>query len=413
MSERRASVANAVRSIDRALLRLAPPRVGPFRPHAFRSRLHSERNAAWLGIALGVTFTVCFATGLLSHLIQHPPSWFAWPSRPAGAYRLTQGIHVATGIASIPLLLAKLWTVYPRFWTWPPVRSLAHLLERISLVPLVGGSLFLLFSGTASITRWNPWPFSFPPVHYAAAWITIGALVIHVGAKLPVASRALSSRSDERRVELAAADGSGAGTAGGLSRRGFLGAVAATTGGLVVATVGQTLRPLAGLSVLAPRDPRSGPQGLPVNKTAGSAGVIEAATSPAYRLTVEGDVGRPLSLTLDELRALPQHRASLPIACVDGWSVQADWRGVRVRDLLGMAGAPADATAEVVSLQRPGAAYASSTLNRSHASDPDTLLALEVNGEPLDLDHGFPLRLVGPNRPGVMQTKWVTRVVVR
>jgi DMSO/TMAO reductase YedYZ molybdopterin-dependent catalytic subunit len=45
-------------------------------------------------------------------------------------------------------------------------------------------------------------------------------------------------------------------------------------------------------------------------------------------------------------------------------------------------------------------------------ADPDTLLALELNGEPLDLDHGFPVRLIGPNRPGVQQTKWVGRVVV-
>ncbi|HEY8202309.1 MAG TPA: molybdopterin-binding protein, partial [Actinomycetota bacterium] len=100
--------------MDDWLLHLAPPRVGPFREGAFGSRLHSERNAAWLGVSLGVTFTVCFVTGLLSHVIQHPPSWFLWPSRPAGLYRVTQGIHVATGIASIPLLLAKLWTVYPR-----------------------------------------------------------------------------------------------------------------------------------------------------------------------------------------------------------------------------------------------------------------------------------------------------------
>jgi DMSO/TMAO reductase YedYZ molybdopterin-dependent catalytic subunit len=40
------------------------------------------------------------------------------------------------------------------------------------------------------------------------------------------------------------------------------------------------------------------------------------------------------------------------------------------------------------------------------------LLALEVEGEVLHLDHGYPARLIGPNRPGVMQTKWVTRLVV-
>ena len=105
----------------------------------FTSALHETRNAAVLGIALGVSFGTCFLTGLLSHLIQHPPSWFEWPSRPAGLYRITQGVHVTTGFASIPILLAKLWTVFPRFWTWPPFRNVAHAVERITLVPLVAG----------------------------------------------------------------------------------------------------------------------------------------------------------------------------------------------------------------------------------------------------------------------------------
>ena len=401
---------------DAWLQRLAPPRIGPFRAGAFRSRLHDERVAASLGIALGIAFVLCFATGLISHLIQRPTGWFAWPARPAWLYRVTQGLHVATGIAAIPLLLAKLWAVSPRFWTWPPLRSTGHLVERISLVPLVGGSLFMLFTGIGSIARLRPWSFSFPAAHYAAAWITIGALVVHVGAKLHVAARSLAR---EARAGAAPADPGARrqpqpheAAPGGLSRRGFLGAVLAAVGAATVATVGQTVRPLAGASVLAPRDPRVGPQGVPVNRTARSAGVTEAATDPGYLLAVEGDVETPLALTLDDLRALPQREAVLPITCVDGWSATATWRGVPVPQLLAMAGARANASAEVVSLQAPGTAYASSELEPPHAADADTLLALELNGEPLDLDHGFPVRLIAPNRPGVMQTKWVTKLVV-
>lgn len=389
--------------LDDRLRRLAPPRAGPFRPGAFRSQLHAERTAAWLGIALGVAFGVCFVTGLLSHLIQYPVSWFSWPARPGWLYRVTQGVHVATGIAAIPLLLAKLWTVSPRFWTWPPFRGVAHLLERITLLPLVGGSLFLLFTGVASISRLRPWTFSFPAAHYAAAWIAIGGLVAHVGAKLHVAARALRREAAEGTAEPTA----------GLSRRGFLGAAAAAVGAVTLATVGQTARPLRGLSVLAPRDPAVGPQGVPVNRTARSAGVRELATDPGYRLTVEGEVGSPRSFTLDELRALPQREAELTITCVDGWSATATWRGVAVPDLLALVGAREGAEAEVVSLQAPGTAYATSALDASHAADPETLLALELNGEPLQLDHGYPVRLIAPNRPGVMQTKWVTSVVVR
>jgi DMSO/TMAO reductase YedYZ molybdopterin-dependent catalytic subunit len=363
--------------------------------------LHDPRVASILGIALGVTFSVCFVTGLLSHLIQQPPSWFEWPSRPAGLYRITQGLHVATGLAAIPLLLAKLWSVYPRLWTWPPIEDLTHLVERAALLPLVAGSIFMLFTGLADIGLWYPWRFFFPAGHYWGAWITMGALVVHVGAKAPIVRRELSTRS------LDVLDRPGE----GLTRRGFLAVVAATSGLITLTTIGQTFRPLNFLGVLAPRRPDVGPQGFPVNKSAAGAGVIENARDPAYRLSVGGRVARSLSLSLADLRALPQHEATLPIACVEGWSASARWRGVRVRDLLELAGASGDATVLIESMQRSGL-YNSSELNPSHSSDEDTLLALDINGEPLHVDHGYPLRLIGPNRPGVMQTKWVNRLVV-
>ena len=368
----------------------------------FRSRLHQRRLGAWLGIALGVTFGICFLTGLISHLIQNPGGWFPWPSRPAGLYRVTQGIHVATGIASIPLLLAKLWVVYPHLWRKPPFRDLAHVVERISLVPLVAGGLFLLVSGVINITNWYPWAFFFPAAHFWVAWITIGAMVVHLGAKW-TATREAVRRDGEPDAA--------AGTPG-LSRRGFLATVGAALGGLTLATVGQTVFPLRGISVLGSRKPDVGPQGFPVNKSAAGAGVLDLARAPDYRLRVEGNVATPLELSLDDLRALPQTEAVLPIACVDGWSASARWRGVRVRDLIAMAGAPERPQVVVESLQ-PRGLYRTSVLSRSHAADPLTLLALEVGGEPLHLDHGYPLRLIAPNRPGVMQTKWVGRLIVR
>ncbi|MEP7113334.1 MAG: molybdopterin-binding protein, partial [Ilumatobacteraceae bacterium] len=87
----------------------AAGRVRAWRDGRLAEGSHSDRVAAILGASLGISFLVCFLTGLLSHLIQHPPDWFAWSTRPAGLYRFTQGLHVATGIATIPLLFAKLW----------------------------------------------------------------------------------------------------------------------------------------------------------------------------------------------------------------------------------------------------------------------------------------------------------------
>lgn len=368
----------------------------------FTSTLHEERTAAWLGIALGVTFTICFTTGLWSHIQQNPPSWFDPIARPAGLYRVTQGLHVATGIATIPLLLAKLWVVYPKLFRRPIFSGLGSLLERLSLIPLIGGGIFLLFTGLANINLWYPWPFNFRTSHYWVAWITIGALIVHVGAKLASTRTAISRRAvDDPAVVRASA----------LDRRRFLTLVAGASGLLTVFTVGQTVWPLRKLALLAPRRPDTGPQGFPVNRSATAAGVVTAARDPGYRLVVEGNVRRPLELSLDQLRALPLHRAVLPIACVEGWSASQEWRGVRVRDLLERAGAPSGARVRVHSLQQRFA-YASSDLDTAQAHDIDTLLALEVGGEPLHLDHGYPLRLIGPNRPGVNQTKWVTRLVV-
>ncbi|CAN5860933.1 molybdopterin-dependent oxidoreductase [soil metagenome] len=373
---------------------------------SFSSPLHDERIAAALGIALGVSFSVCFATGLFSNLLQDNPSWAFWPSRPAGLYRVTQGVHVTTGLASIPLLLAKLWVVYPKLFAWPAFSSLAHLVERLTLLVLVGGGLFLVFTGLGNINIYRPWSFGFRPGHYWAAWTTIGAMIVHIGAKAGTTRLVLRGTGEP----LGAPDAERTNT-GGLGRRGFLGTVFGASGAVALFTVGQTFAPLRKLALLAPRRPDVGPQGFPINRTAASAGVTETAFDPGYRLTVEGP-GGPLRLSLADLRDRPQHEATLPIACVEGWSAEARWRGVRVRDLLAEVGAPDDAGARVVSFQR-GRRLGSSDLHANAAHDPDTLLALEVNGEPLHVEHGYPLRLIGPNRPGVLQTKWVDRLEAR
>jgi len=381
----------------------------PLRQHAYQSPLRDERVAAWLGAALGALFTTCFVTGLFSHLHQHPLSWLPVPSRPAGLFRFTQGLHVACGIASLPVLLGKLWVVWPRFVALPPGRRIADAVERLGVLALVTGGIYMVFSGIANIAQWYPWRFSFTASHYWTAWITIGAVIAHVAAKAPITTRALRHR--RQRPALTDADpvlGSSAeGVHDGLDRRGFLATVAAASGVLTLVTVGQTLPGVRRLAVLAPRDPDT----RPVNRSARNAGVVEAASSPDYRLRVEGRVATPLTFSVTELRSLPTHTAELPIACVEGWSWSAPWSGVRLRDLLAMAGAPPDAEVQVESLEQHSP-YAISFVNHRQALDRDTLLATHLDGDPLSEDHGFPLRLIGPGRPGVNQTKWVTRVVV-
>jgi DMSO/TMAO reductase YedYZ molybdopterin-dependent catalytic subunit len=107
-----------------------------------------------------------------------------------------------------------------------------------------------------------------------------------------------------------------------------------------------------------------------------------------------------------DLQAMEQVTAELPIACVEGWSTTQRWTGVRLRDLARMAGLDDPVRVEVRSLQ-PRGALRRTTLNQGQLMHPQALLALEVNGADLSLDHGFPARVIVPALPGVHCTKWV------
>ncbi len=373
-----------------------------FRPPlpVFRGRLHDARTATVIGRVLGVAVVVCFLTGVLSHYLQQPPGWAAdvLPSRPVWGYRVTQGLHVASGIAAIPLVLAKLWTVYPRLFAWPPATSVAHALERVSIGVLVASILLEIFTGLLDTVQWYPWPFPFRQTHWALGWVAVGALLLHIAVKAPLIARNWWRAQDPHdTIDPDRAD-----------RRSFVAGVGAAVGVVTLTTVGQSFTPLGKLDLLAPRQPDHGPQSLPVNRTAAQAG-INSARLAGYRLRVAGP--RPIELTLRQLGAMPQRSAVLPIACVEGWSRDARWTGVPLRDLLDQVGAPHDARVRLVSLER-GGHYAVSVMGASYARDPLTLLALSLNGAPLDHDHGYPARVIAPNRPGVLQTKWVTRIEV-
>ena len=374
---------------------------------AFTSRLRDEGLTSRIGTWLGVAFGLCFATGLISHWYYLDDAWFFPPVRPVWGYRLTQGVHVLSGIAAIPLLLVKLWSVYPKLFREIPFGRLRPLLldlaEKASIAVLVAAAIFQLATGLANSAQWYPWAFSFRSTHYAVAWILIGALVVHIAVKLPIIRRAYAGPL--REPEETTTDPVRSGT----SRRTILRAALLASGVAVLATAGNTVPLLRKISVFAVRT-GEGPQGVPVNRSAQAAGVLASVTGPAYRLTLANGE-REVTMTRADLEAMTQRVHDLPIACVEGWSASATWTGVRLSELLEKVGAPADAALRVRSLQQRGA-FGVTQIPASFANDPLTLLALRLNGEELDLDHGFPARLIAPNRPGVFQTKWVTRIEV-
>jgi len=410
----------------------------PIRPTFWRSPLRGPWLASFLGSALLPLIAICAFTGFLSHAAYDPDLgqnavtpggglgvdlyFFDWPTRPAWLYAVTQGLHVGAGLAAIPILLAKLWAVIPKLFEWPALRSPAHALERLSLLLLVGGSLFVFFSGVWNIQIWFPYGFPFVPAHYFGAFAFLGALGLHLVLKAGVVLRAFREAGVVRPLRDDLASTRPEPPASGhttrpvapsdptISRRGLIATVGGASFALAVMSAGQSVGgPLRKLALLAPhgRDPGSGPNGFQVNKTAASVEVTDAMTGPDWRLTVRGP--SELSLSREELLGLPQQTETLTIACVEGWSTTQEWTGVRLRDLAVMAGVGEPGELHVESLQGTGA-FRQATLNPGQAADPRSLLALRVNGADLSLDHGFPARIIVPNLPGVHNTKWVERL---
>ncbi|MCX2970839.1 MULTISPECIES: molybdopterin-dependent oxidoreductase [Streptomyces] len=405
---------------------------GPARPGFWRSPLRGPWLTSALGGVLLLGVPVLLLTGLLSYAAYNPDLpgndttpdrgllgfyLFPWPTDPHWLYRLTQGVHVTLGIALIPVLLAKLWSVVPRLFTWPPVRSPAHALERLSLLLLVGGVLFVFATGVLNVQLEYVFPGSFYPLHLYGSWVFAGAFAVHVATRAPAALRTLRGRSPDGGT--APGDGGPADAAGlatprpaapTVSRRGAL----ATVGGgsllLFGVTVGQSVGgPLRSTALLAPRgqDAGPGPNGFQVNKTAAAVGVGERDVGPDWRLVVRGG-GRERVLSRAQLLALPQHRAALPIACVEGWSTtDQEWSGVRLADLAALVGLGARPPWVFVDSVQAAGAFRSAALRENQVRDPRSLLALRVNGADLSLDHGYPARVIVPANPGVHNTKWV------
>jgi DMSO/TMAO reductase YedYZ molybdopterin-dependent catalytic subunit len=423
-----------------AKARLAGPPPGPTRRSFWRSPIRGPWLTSVFGLMLLATIPVMFVTGLLSYAAYNPDLspvndttpgkgllgfyLFSWPTHPVWLYRLNQGVHVTLGLMLVPILLFKLWSVLPKLFEWPPLRSPAHLLERVSLFLLVGGAGFEFVTGILNIQTWYKFPGSFYPLHFYGAWVFTAGFVVHVGLKLPTMIRALRSRSmiKELRTGLARTRSepldagylvSPAPAAPTISRRGVL--AFAGAGSLLVGllTVGQSIGgPLRRTALLAPhgQDVSGGPGDFQINKTAAEVGITASETGATWRLTV-GNGGQaaqnPVVLSRADLLRMEQHTASLPIACVEGWSTDNQaWTGVRLRDLARMAGVILPASVLVQSLQN-GGAFGQTVLSAGQIMDPDSLLALSVNGADLTPDHGYPARVIVPAIPGVHNTKWV------
>jgi DMSO/TMAO reductase YedYZ molybdopterin-dependent catalytic subunit len=420
-----------------------PP--GPFRRSFWRSPIRGPWLTSVFGLVLLASIPVLFATGLLSYAAYNPdlnpindetPNkgilgfyLFSWPTHPIWLFRLNQGVHVTLGLVLVPILLFKLWSVLPKLFEWPPLRSFAHAFERFSLFLVVGGAGFEFATGIVNIQTWYPFPTSFYTMHFYGAWVFVAGFVIHVAVKFPVMIRALRSRSfwGELRTNLAQTrpEPPEAGylvavapAEPTISRRGVLAFAGAGSALVALLSAGQSVGgPLRWAALLAPHGQDvSAPDDFQVNQTAASAGIRAAETGDAWRLTLSADDGAgraPAVLRRADLLGLELHTASLPIACVEGWSTDdQEWTGVRLRDLARLAGVARPSSVLVESLER-GGAFGQVVLSAGQVMDAESLLALRVNGADLTPDHGYPARVIVPASPGVHNTKWVTSMTFR
>jgi DMSO/TMAO reductase YedYZ molybdopterin-dependent catalytic subunit len=128
----------------------------------------------------------------------------------------------------------------------------------------------------------------------------------------------------------------------------------------------------------------------------------------AFRLIIDGEVNRPLNLSLEQLQIMPLSVMTIRHVCVEGWAAIVQWGGVRLRDLVALA--QPKANARYIYFKSADGYYES--WDMPSALHPQTLMVYQKNGNPLSVENGAPLRLASPIKLGYKQSKWVTRITL-
>jgi DMSO/TMAO reductase YedYZ molybdopterin-dependent catalytic subunit len=137
-------------------------------------------------------------------------------------------------------------------------------------------------------------------------------------------------------------------------------------------------------------------------------GTAQVIDLPSFRLQVNGLVKQPLSLQYDELRCLPKVTASPPLVCSGYFKDQATWSGVPINEILKLAH-PMPQARTVTLISADGFRM---DIDLETAMNPMNFLAYELEGQPLPILHGFPLRAVFPDKEGLYWVKWLVEIRV-
>ncbi|WP_285025544.1 molybdopterin-dependent oxidoreductase [Plantibacter sp. ME-Dv--P-122b] len=299
--------------------------------------------------------------------------------------------------------------------------AIAGILQQIrpplGVVVLVAAGVF---AGATTVTRAGATPLAVVPVILGLAAGVV--ILIILSRRLP--KRAANGSDDERAA---------------FDRRGFFRVAGIAAAGAVVVGVGARLVNVTTSSITAVRDalklpaPKStvmipdgaeadvdglSPLFTPNDKfyrvdTALTVPTVDPAT---WTLTIDGMVGEQVQITFEELLAMGLDEYVITMTCVSnevGGNLlgNAKWLGVPVRDVLKRA--MPDSKADMVLSTSVDGFTASTPIESLTDPNLDAILAVAMNGEPLPLEHGFPVRMVVPGLYGyVSATKWLTKLTV-
>jgi DMSO/TMAO reductase YedYZ molybdopterin-dependent catalytic subunit len=128
-----------------------------------------------------------------------------------------------------------------------------------------------------------------------------------------------------------------------------------------------------------------------------------------WRLKIEGLVDKPMFLSFDEIKALPQKIETKNFICVEGWGLDNQkWEGIHLKEIFSRV--KISPKAKFITFHAVGGRYKDS-LSLREALESDTLLAYKLNDKNLSADQGFPLRLIIPRMYAYKGVKWVERIV--
>ena len=128
-----------------------------------------------------------------------------------------------------------------------------------------------------------------------------------------------------------------------------------------------------------------------------------------WRLTVDGMAARPASFSVAQLKSFPWHSQITEIACEEGWSYVAEWKGVPLSHLLDLVGALPQVRYVVYRSFQPDWWE---SIDMADAMHPQTIVAYNMNGGELPVKFGGPLRLRVPRQLGYKSVKYITRLTL-